>query len=169
MPWTAEIPTDTFDRRVGKVAQESSVLPTTKPWWDRNLIQASVMRIYRPRTSATSHFQRSDLLSYVSKPHGDGSVFTIPLRPFPPEFERRVGTRARRCGNSTGSRLWKRVYIVRTVFSTLMVTDRLRFDIAEHIVNVPEMLFQRIGDILRGKDFIRQVLTKKLVSETPIE
>jgi hypothetical protein len=43
-----------------------------------------------------------------------------------------------------------------------MVTDRLRFEVAEHIVNVqPEMLFQRIGDILRGKDFIRQVLTKK--------
>jgi hypothetical protein len=32
--------------------------------------------------------------------------------------------------------LEKGMDIVRTVFSTLMVTDRLRFDIAEHIVNV---------------------------------
>jgi hypothetical protein len=64
-----------------------------------------------------------------------------------------------------GSRLWKagmdKVYA--PFYSNLMVQDKKAYkDIANHIVNVwqPEIVIPAHGDILRGKDFIRSVLSK---------
>ena len=64
-----------------------------------------------------------------------------------------------------GSRAWKfgmdRVYY--PFYTNLMVTDQEEYrKITNHIVNVwqPEMIVPAHGDIMRGKDFIREVLTK---------
>ena len=64
-----------------------------------------------------------------------------------------------------GSRLWKfgmdKVYA--PFFNGLMVQDKSEFRaIANHIVNEweAEMVIPAHGDILRGKDFIRDVLSK---------
>jgi hypothetical protein len=64
-----------------------------------------------------------------------------------------------------GSRLWKfgmdKVYS--PFFNNLMVTDKSEYKaIADHILNVwdVETVIPAHGDILRGKDFIRSVLTK---------
>jgi len=64
-----------------------------------------------------------------------------------------------------GSSLWKfgmdRVYY--PFFNGFMVTDRGEYNaIADHIVNEwgAEMVIPAHGDILRGKDFVRNVLTK---------
>lgn len=66
-----------------------------------------------------------------------------------------------------GSRLWKfgmdKVYS--PFFNNFMVTDKSEYKaIANHILNVwdVETVIPAHGDILRGKDFIRSVLTKNL-------
>jgi hypothetical protein len=158
---TAEIPM--VPTRGWKGAQ-GSVLPT-KGVVDRNLIKPA----YRSNRHGPAIFNEVIYFHTVSKTLMVTDLFfNYPASTVPnSEFGRNDAWELAPVVAEIpiGSRLWKKGMdiVYAPFFSTLMVTDKAAFrDIAEHIVNVwqPEIVIPAHGDILRGRDFIRQVLTK---------
>jgi hypothetical protein len=171
MPWTGEMPDGYRPAGWKGAAVESPVLPTTEPWWDRNLIQALHVNMEVNPATGRPFFNEVVYFHTVSKTLMVTDLFfNYPASTVPnSEFGRNDAWELAPVVSDipVGSRLWKKGMdvVYAPFFSTLMVTDKAAFrDMAEHIVNVwqPEIVIPAHGDILRGKDFIRQVLTKKL-------
>lgn len=171
MPWTGEIPDGYRPAGWKGAAQESPVLPDTEPWWDRNLIEALHVNIEVNPATGKPFFNEVIYFHTVSKTlMVTDLLFNYPASTVPnSEFGRNDAWELAPVVSEIpiGSWLWKQGMdvVYAPFFSTLMVKDKAAFrDIANHIVNVwqPEIVIPAHGDILRGKDFIRQVLTKKL-------
>jgi hypothetical protein len=171
MPWTGEIPDGYRPAGWKGAAQESPVLPASEPWWDRNLIQALHVNVEVNPATGKPFFNEVIYFHTVSKTlMVTDLLWNYPASTVPnSEFGRNDAWELAPVVSDIpiGSRLWKqgmdKVYA--PFFNAVMVQDKAAYrDIANHIVNVwqPEIVIPAHGDILRGKDFIREVLTKKL-------
>jgi hypothetical protein len=91
--------TDGTDRRAGRGDARIPSFPQQKAWWDRNLIQALA---YRSESATGLRYIFNEVIYFhVSQTLMVTDLFSITgfdRSQF--EFGRRVGTRARRCGNS---------------------------------------------------------------------
>jgi hypothetical protein len=170
MPWTGEIPDGYRPAGFKGAAQESPVLPTSAPWWDRNLIEALHVNIEVNPATGKPFFNEVIYFHTVSKTLMVTDLFfNYPASTVPnSEFGRNDAWELAPVVQNIpiGSRLWKTGMdsVYAPFFKNLMVQDQAAYrDIAHHIVNVwqPEVVIPAHGDILRGKDFIRQVLTEK--------
>jgi hypothetical protein len=174
MPWTGEIPDGYRPKGWKGAEQESPVLPDAGPgsgWWDRNLIQALHCNIEVNPATGKPFFNEVIYFHTVSKTlMVTDLLWNYPASTVPnSEFGRNDAWELAPVVQDIpiGSRLWKKGMdqVYAPFFSALMVQDKAAYrDIANHIVNVwqPEIVIPAHGDILRGKDFIRQVLTQKL-------
>lgn len=167
MPWTGEVPDGYRPAGWKGAAQESPLLPASA--WDRNLIQALHVNVEVNPATGKPFFNEVIYFHTVSKTLIVTDLFwnypasTVPNSEFGVDDSWELAPVV--SDIPIGSRLWKvgmdKVYA--PFYNALMVQDKAAYkDIARHIVDVwqPEIVIPAHGDILRGKDFIRKVLTK---------
>jgi hypothetical protein len=171
MPWTGEIPDGYRPAGWKGAAQESPVLPTSEGWWDRTLIEALHVNIEvnpatgKPFFNEVIYFHTPSKTLMVTDLLWNYPASTVPNSEFGQNDAWELAPVVQDI--PIGSRLWKKGMdnVYAPFFQALMVQDKAAYrDIANHIVNVwqPEIVIPAHGDILRGKDFIRKVLTEKL-------
>jgi hypothetical protein len=170
IPWTGEIPAGYRPAGFMGAATEHPVLSAAnKLWWDRDVIQMLHVDVEvnpatgKPFFNEVIYFHTPSKTLMVTDLWWNYPASTVPNS----QYGRNDAWELAPVVSEVplGSRLWKagmdKVYA--PFYSNLMVQDKKAYkDIANHIVNVwqPEIVIPAHGDILRGKDFIRSVLSK---------